>query len=85
MSEERFWSLVNQLRENYRVGAHTSGPCSNNDCTNSSDGGGKCALCCGLELAKLTGEYALAQMLISNTRDRQRILNRMLESLKDAG
>lgn len=82
MSEERFWGLVNQLRENYRVGAHTRGPCCNPDCSNSSDGGGKCGECCSRELAKLTGNYDAATLFMLNTKENMRLLSQMLESLK---
>lgn len=84
MSEERFWSLVNQLQANYRVGAHTRGKCSTEGCKNSASGG-KCGECCSRELAKLTGNYDAATLFMLNTSENLRLLNRMLESLNDAG
>lgn len=85
MSEGRFWNLVSQLRENYRVGAHTRGPCSNNDCSNSSDGGGKCGECCARELGELIGDHDLAEIFKAYIKATQGVLADMLESLKDAG
>ena len=84
MSEERFWSLVNQLRENYRVGAHTRSKCSRDGCKNRASGG-KCGECCAKELGELTGDEYLARLLMFNIKENLSLLNQMLERLEDAG